>query len=523
MKSATIAPRGGGAVARVGRSALTLLNPRPGFSEAAKTRIATLAALTVRDRRTAVAKAAAMGGAGATLFGAALASMPPALAAALAALASIALASALLARTSRLPAVTAARTRFNDAVLSRVPSLHRPVATPLLLANAHVETIFAAKARKSPGVVYNRTLLTTADGGTVTIDALAAPPQGCAPLPDDAPVLLVLPGLTGGSHDTYVQYLAIEAAQAGMRAVVFNSRGTSDGPVTSPQYYSASFTGDLREVVAWTLAQWPASPLLAAGYSLGGERGEGVAPGRACCGRRGAPRPSQTTPHPSHPIPLPANILVNYLGEEGDKAPIAAAVSLCNPFDLVISDANFSTGFNRVYDTNLATSLRTIHAKHAHLWDTPAGKAKHFNSAAALQATTIRQFDDAITRVSFGWPSVEAYYAGSGSAARVPGVRVPLLCLQAEDDPIAPAAAIPTAALEANPHCVLVTTQNGGHLGWTAGPGGPRGAPWSDAPAIEFLYSALLELYREGRLPAGGRGGAGVKEGRAAVAAGRRA
>lgn len=36
------------------------------------------------------------------------------------------------------------------------------------------------------------------------------------------------------------------ASMNGMRAVVFNSRGTSDGAVTSPQFYSASYTGDMR-------------------------------------------------------------------------------------------------------------------------------------------------------------------------------------------------------------------------------------------------------------------------------------
>ena len=30
-----------------------------------------------------------------------------------------------------------------------------------------------------------------------------------------------------------------------------------------------------------------------------------------------------------------ANILVRYLGEEGEKTPIRAAISMCNPFNLV--------------------------------------------------------------------------------------------------------------------------------------------------------------------------------------------
>jgi len=73
-------------------------------------------------------------------------------------------------------------------------------------------------------------------------------------LPDDAPVLILLLGLTGGSHDSYVRHMVGAASMNGMRAVVFNSRGTSDGPVTSPQFYSASYTGDMRS------ASYPCDP-----------------------------------------------------------------------------------------------------------------------------------------------------------------------------------------------------------------------------------------------------------------------
>lgn len=98
--------------------------------------------------------------------------------------------------------------------------------------------------RRSPKVPYHREILTTPDGGSVALDWEDS--SGQAPLPDDAPVLILLPGLTGGSHDTYVSYAAEKARTFGMRAVVFNSRGTAGSPVTSPQFYSASFTGDMR-------------------------------------------------------------------------------------------------------------------------------------------------------------------------------------------------------------------------------------------------------------------------------------
>lgn len=77
----------------------------------------------------------------------------------------------------------------------------------------------------------------------------------------------------------YVKHMVHDARQHGLRAVVFNSRGTSDGPVTTPQFYSASYTGDMRAVVAAVQRRWPRSALLAAGWSLGGALRPGVPTG----------------------------------------------------------------------------------------------------------------------------------------------------------------------------------------------------------------------------------------------------
>ncbi|KAK9862037.1 hypothetical protein WJX84_009827 [Apatococcus fuscideae] len=246
-------------------------------------------------------------------------------------------------------------------------------------------------------------------------------------LPHDAPVAILLPGLTGGSGDSYVQHMVVAARKNGVRAIVFNGRGTSDSPVTTPQFYSSSFTGDMRGVVAAVQKEFPRSLLMGVGWSLG------------------------------------ANILVRYLGEEKEKTPLKAAVSLCNPFDLVRADQNFHVGFNRIYDASLASALRKIFAKHGHLFQ---NTGKPFNTQLAANCRSIREFDDAVTRVSFNWPDVDAYYRGSCSSDSIPDVTIPLLCIQADNDPIAPEACIPYAALRENPNCSLVVTPGGGHLGW---------------------------------------------------------
>ena len=71
--------------------------------------------------------------------------------------------------------------------------------------------------------------------------------------------------------------------------------------------------------------------------------------------------------------------------------------------------------------------------------------------------------------------------------------------VQAANDPIAPAKAIPRQALRDNPNCILVVTPYGGHLGWVSGPGAPLGAPWSTQAVVEWMTSVQLELLRTGR------------------------
>lgn len=125
----------------------------------------------------------------------------------------------------------------------------------------------------------------------------------------------------------------------------------------------------------------------------------------------------------------------------------------------------------------------------------------------------MRDFDEAVTRVTFGFPSVDAYYAASSSRNVISDVKTPLLVVQARDDPIAVSSATPRDAIAASEHVLLVETESGGHLGWTAGEEAPFGSPWPDLGAIQFL-NAL----RDGAHLEGGGGGEGRGAGAAAAA-----
>ncbi|KAH9291642.1 hypothetical protein KI387_043156, partial [Taxus chinensis] len=157
-------------------------------------------------------------------------------------------------------------------LLSKLTTLERPYVPFPLLGNRHVETIFASLFRSLPVIRFRRECLRMADGGTVALDWPIAGKDAEVwnmELPVNAPVVILLPGLTGGSGDTYVRHMLLRARKHGWHSVVFNSRGCADSPVTTPQFYSASFTEDLRQVVKHVGICFPESNIYAVGWSLG--------------------------------------------------------------------------------------------------------------------------------------------------------------------------------------------------------------------------------------------------------------
>lgn len=68
------------------------------------------------------------------------------------------------------PALQMADTGFNRAVLSRCPTINQVYRPFPFLTNCHVETIFAAKFRRTPQVTYARECLITNDGGCISLD-----------------------------------------------------------------------------------------------------------------------------------------------------------------------------------------------------------------------------------------------------------------------------------------------------------------------------------------------------------------
>ena len=309
------------------------------------------------------------------------------------------------------------------------------------LRGRHAQTVFGTLFRPGPRPPVQRERWELSDGDFLDVDRMEGEPS--------APLLVVLHGLEGSSSSHYVRGLLAQARARGWRGLAMNFRSCSGERNRLLRSYHSGETGDAGEAIRRARAESPDAPLLCAGCSLGG------------------------------------NVLVKWLGEQGDAAPVRAAAALSVPFDLALcADALDGPGAMAwVYRTRF---LRSLKAKALE-------KAERFPQRLDVQkvraARTLRDFDEAITGPVHGFAGAEDYYAQSSSGPYVGRVRVPLLLISAQDDPFIPPECLPRAAAARNEFVTLEAPANGGHLGFVAGPL----VPWfyAERRAVEFLASHL--------------------------------
>ena len=309
--------------------------------------------------------------------------------------------------------------------------------------NAHAQTIWAALLRQAPPVPLARARWELPDGDFLDVDELAAG--------EPAPRLIVLHGLESSSRAPAVVGLLREARRRGWGGVGVNFRGCSGEPNRLRRSYHGGDAADLAWVIARMQARHPSSPLVCAGISLGG------------------------------------NVLLKYLGEQGEALPsaIRAAAAISAPFDLAASVQALEQPFSRVYRHRLVASLkRKTFEKLARYPDL-------VDRRALRGVRTLAAFDDLVTAPVHGFPDAAAYWAASSSAPFLARIRRPTLLINAEDDPFLPAQALPRAAVAANSFLTASFTARGGHLGFLAGrwPGAP--VAWAELRAVEFLGACL--------------------------------
>ena len=296
------------------------------------------------------------------------------------------------------------------------------------LPGAHLQTLWASFLRAPVTLERTRERLWLADGDFIDLD-------WHGPHDAEAPLVLLLHGLTGSSSSHYILGQQQALAAQGWASVALNWRGCSGEPNLLPRGYHSGVSDDLGLVIAHLQAARPLAPLYAVGYSLGG------------------------------------NVLLKYLGERGEQSGLQAAVAVSVPFRLDHCAERIGLGFSRVYQAHFMRELTAyVQAKKRRFAD--AGASQNLSILEQLGPLdgmrTFWDFDGQITAPLHGYADADDYYRRASSRYVLGAIRVPTLLIQAADDPFVFRHSVPEPD-ELAPATELELHAKGGHVGFIDG------------------------------------------------------
>lgn len=352
---------------------------------------------------------------------------------------------------------------FKKYLRKNIPILEMKFWPTFWCVESRAQTVFASIIRSNimPNVEYRREVLTLKDGGEVALDWMEA---NCD---KDSPLIIILPGLTGESQAEYIKCLVTAANRTGIRTVVFNNRGLGGVELKTPRLYCASNSEDLSEVVRHVKKCNPHVKIGATGISMGGL--------------------------------ILGNYLANYCDEA--KSSLTAAKIISVPWDVNKgSDSIEQPYLNSMLGRHLAGSLcRTVRQ-----YDILRNEEFDWDMDQVLQSKTIKEFDSHFTSKHFGYNDVHSYYAHATLHNKLHKIKVPLLCLNAADDPFQPLDAIPIKAAEKSSHVAILITARGGHIGFLEGWWPANKDQYMGRLFSQFFAAALFdpnqEFYRTAQL-----------------------
>jgi predicted alpha/beta-fold hydrolase len=261
-----------------------------------------------------------------------------------------------------------------------------------LLFNGHLQTAWAAIKTDGPPIHYKRKIFEADDPayeGSFTVDFVTKPNSGSDDsLPsrttyfsdeefekigssDDRPMLVTLHGLSGGSYETYLKHVLAPLTgvdgEGQWEACVVNSRGCAMSKITSSVLYNARATWDCRQTVSWLRSKFPNRPLLGIGFSLG------------------------------------ANILTNYIGEEGASCKLKAAVVISNPWNLDTGSLALQRTWlgREVYSKTMGSNMKRLIERH---YD-QASKNPNLDFERIRKVKYLHEFDREVQGPSWGYPT----------------------------------------------------------------------------------------------------------------------
>ena len=310
--------------------------------------------------------------------------------------------------------------------------------SPLWLPEKHSQSIFPSLFRKVDISEPERERFVLPDADFIDLDWYVSGKIG------DRPFLILSHGLEGNSTRPYMLGFAKLAIQSGYDVLAWNYRSCSGEMNKARRFYHSGATDDLDAVVQ-LLIQRGAKEIDLAGFSLGG------------------------------------NLTLKWLGEKGENPPsgIRKAVVFSVPLHLSSGSQTLMKLGNWIYAKRFLRTLLVKVQQKMEIYPDLVDLEK-FN-----QIKTLWDFDEVVTGPIHGFDGAEDYYQKSSSLYYLPSIQVPVLIVNAANDPFLSNECYPKQLVESLDKVFLEIPAEGGHCGFY--PSSYKDFLWSETRGINWL------------------------------------
>ena len=294
-------------------------------------------------------------------------------------------------------------------------------------------TLYGAKDGKEKVEFIRDYVAIKSDGGTISVD-WAYPPPNHDSKDKVQKVCIVFPGLSGHSEKGYVKSLVRHLSEErGFIVGVFHNRGVAQ-PFTSPVFPDIASSTEIETLLTHVQEKFADQEtyIVGVGMSMG------------------------------------ANLMLRVAGEQGDKCPLQAMVSLNNPFDVWLA---INLMRNTPYEKYLAEELKRqllfkegMPAAEKAVFD-QMRQRYNLNFEEIQRAKSWKEWDEAYTMKIFtAYKSLGDYYLAASSLPKVKLITKPTLVIHSRDDPIVPIDCLPVRECTENPNMIVGIVEKGGHV-----------------------------------------------------------
>ncbi|ALS34435.1 hypothetical protein PTRA_a3465 [Pseudoalteromonas translucida KMM 520] len=269
---------------------------------------------------------------------------------------------------------------------------------------------------------------------------------------ETAPLAVVLHGLEGNINSFYAKGMMKALKKQGFAVVLMHFRNCSTEVNRLPRAYHSGDTADLSFFINHLKQLYPNRPLVAVGFSLGG------------------------------------NVLAKYLGEQQQQCPLSAAALVSAPYDLSASSDVIRKSLGKIYQKYLLDRMKKSMQRKLPQIE----KKISLTPEQLMKIDDLLEFDNQLTAPLHGFENAHDYYRQASAMPYLKHIAVPTLIIHAKDDPMLSIKAVPSRQ-DVSEHVTLRISEKGGHVGFISGKNPFKPVFWLEQAVPRYFGQYVLD------------------------------